>query len=211
MATESNEVLLMIANLTSITLTLYMWVVIVRVLMSWVNPNPGNQVVQFLSRLTDPALYHVRRIFPLSYAGVDFSPVILILTVVFLNDFINFSIKGLPWFPHLTGLAHGMGISGLIPIFFFCFIRMVKGFLSAYLLVVIVRTVLSFISPDLYNPIVRFVYGITEPVLYRIRSYFPFLVLGNIDLTPLVLCVAIIMFNQYALAWLMDVVFKVLA
>jgi YggT family protein len=208
---DSNGILLAIAGLTSITLSIYVWVVIIRVLMSWVNPNPGNPVVQFLARLTDPALYHVRRIFPLSYAGVDFSPVILILLVVFLNDFIAFSIRGLPGLHNLNGLAFGMAPTGIVPIFFFCFLRMVQGFLSAYMIVVIVRAVLSFISPDPYNPIVRFVYGITEPVLYRVRSLFPFLLLGNIDLSPAVLFVAIILFNRYVINWLMGIVFQVLA
>ena len=60
---------------------IYSWVVIIRVLISWINPDPYNPIVQFLRGLTDPAIEMVRRIMPsfLWSTGLDFTPLILIL------------------------------------------------------------------------------------------------------------------------------------
>jgi len=43
---------------------LYMWVVIIRVLISWINPDPYNPIVQFLRGVTDPAIETIRRFVP---------------------------------------------------------------------------------------------------------------------------------------------------
>lgn len=69
-------------------LTLYMWVVIIRVLLSWVNPDPYNPVVQFLHSVTDPVLYKIREKLPMTGIGLDFSPIILILAIQFLKIFL---------------------------------------------------------------------------------------------------------------------------
>ena len=60
---------------------LYKWVVVIRVLISWLNPDPYNPIVQFLRGVTDPAIEMVRRIMPrfLWSTGLDFTPLILIL------------------------------------------------------------------------------------------------------------------------------------
>ena len=57
------------------------WVVVARVLISWINPDPYNPIVQFLRGNTDPAIEAVRRIVPrfLWSTGLDFTPLILIL------------------------------------------------------------------------------------------------------------------------------------
>ena len=64
-------------------LSLYMWVVIIRVLISWVNPDPYNSIVQFLRGITDPALEGLRRVLPsfLWSTGLDFTPLSLILLI----------------------------------------------------------------------------------------------------------------------------------
>jgi YggT family protein len=182
----NNSLLGSLATIIGLVLTIYMWMIIIRVIISWVNPNPRNQVVQFLSRMTDPALYHVRRLVPLSYGRIDFSPIILILLLVFANDFIVTSLKG---------LAQGMPFTGVLPIFIISLIRMVQGVLFAFMILVIARAVLSWISPDPYNMIVQFIYGITEPVMYPLRRNLP-LVFGGIDLTPIILIAAIYFANS---------------
>lgn len=62
-------------------INIYMWVVIIRVLISWINPDPYNPIVQFLRGLTDPAIEAVRRIVPnfLWSTGLDFTPLLLIV------------------------------------------------------------------------------------------------------------------------------------
>ena len=199
MTSQPDSLLISLASFIGLAITIYMWVVIIRVLISWVNPNPYNPVVKFLAKVTDPVLFWVRRAIPLSYAGIDFSPVILILLLVFLHDFLVFSIMGLPMgipgWQALRGVARGMPAMGIFPIFLISLIRLVQGFLSAYMIVVIIRAVLSWISPDPYNPVVRFIYALTEPVMYRLRSILP-LAAGGIDFTPIVLIAGIYLANM---------------
>jgi YggT family protein len=77
-----------LARILDICLTVYMWLIIIRALISWVSPNPYNPIVRFLYRVTEPVLRPVRRIIPLQGLGIDFSPVIVILIILLLQDFI---------------------------------------------------------------------------------------------------------------------------
>ena len=72
-------------------LELYMYVVIARALISWVNPDPWNPIVQFLEKVTEPALAPLRRMIGWRL-GVDVSPIILILIIIFLQKFIVSSL-----------------------------------------------------------------------------------------------------------------------
>jgi YggT family protein len=62
--------------------------------------------------------------------------------------------------------------------------------LTVYTWILIARAVISWVNPDPYNPIVRFLYNVTEPVLYRVRRLVPS-VFGGIDLSPLILILAL--------------------
>ena len=70
---------------------MYMWVVIIRVLISWINPDPYNPIVQFLRSVTDPAIEAVRRLVPnfLWSTGLDFTPLILIVLLQVLMEFLR--------------------------------------------------------------------------------------------------------------------------
>jgi YggT family protein len=65
-------------------LWLYMWVIIARALISWVNPDPWNPIVQFLDRVTEPVLAPIRRLMGWRM-GIDLSPIIAILIIIFLQ------------------------------------------------------------------------------------------------------------------------------
>ena len=70
---------------------MYMWVVIIRVFISWINPDPYNPIVQFLRAVTDPAIETVRRFVPnfLWSTGLDFTPLILIVLLQVLMEFLK--------------------------------------------------------------------------------------------------------------------------
>ena len=61
--------------------SLYRWIIIIRVVISWINPDPNNPIVQFLRSITDPALDGLRRYVPrfLWSTGLDFTPLLLIV------------------------------------------------------------------------------------------------------------------------------------
>jgi len=77
-----------VAKLLNIALSLYMWVIIARAVISWVNPDPFNPIVRVLYSITDPVLYAVRRRIPLFFGGIDFSPILVILAIIFLQSFL---------------------------------------------------------------------------------------------------------------------------
>jgi YggT family protein len=68
-------------------LDIYIYIIIGRAIISWVNADPYNPIVRFLIRATEPVLSRVRRILP-AMGGVDLSPVVVILVIYFLKAFI---------------------------------------------------------------------------------------------------------------------------
>jgi YggT family protein len=75
-----------IVEVLHIVLTIYSWIVIVAALISWVNPDPYNPIVRFLYSVTEPLFATVRRLLPFQYRGIDFSPLIVLLIIVFLDQ-----------------------------------------------------------------------------------------------------------------------------
>lgn len=75
------------AKIIDVILSLYMYVVIGRAIISWVNPDPYNPIVRFLHQATEPVLSRVRRVLPY-LGGIDLSPLIVILTIYFLKEFV---------------------------------------------------------------------------------------------------------------------------
>ena len=75
-----------VAKIADIALTLYMYVIIARAILSWVNPDPYNPIVSFLYRATEPVLERVRRVLP-NLGGLDLSPIIIILGIYFIQKF----------------------------------------------------------------------------------------------------------------------------
>ena len=73
-----------VATILDTVLWLYMWVIIARALISWVNPDPWNPIVQFLERVTEPVLAPIRRLVGWRM-GIDLSPIIAILIIGFLQ------------------------------------------------------------------------------------------------------------------------------
>ncbi|MDH4300447.1 MAG: YggT family protein [Nitrospira sp.] len=84
--------LLGLATVLDYILTFYSWIVIARALISWVNPDPWNPIVQFLTRATEPVLAPIRRRLGLGM-GIDLSPLIAIAAIWFLQIAVVESIK----------------------------------------------------------------------------------------------------------------------
>ena len=84
--------LLGLATVLDYILTFYSWIIIARALLSWVNPDPWNPIVQFLTRATEPVLAPIRRRLGLGM-GIDLSPLIAIAAIWFLQIAVVQSIK----------------------------------------------------------------------------------------------------------------------
>jgi YggT family protein len=76
-----------LAMVLNVAITAYIWIIVIRALLSWVNPDPYNPIVRFLAAVTDPVLGPIRRRLPY-LGGLDISPVIVILILVFLRYFL---------------------------------------------------------------------------------------------------------------------------
>ena len=86
-----------IAELIDMLLTAYLIIVFARAVISWVNPDPYNGIVRFLYQATEPVFRAVRRRLPLlTGAGIDFTPMVVILAILFLQRFV------LPVLVHFT-------------------------------------------------------------------------------------------------------------
>ena len=91
-----------IASVTDWVLTFFMWVIIIRAIISWVNADPYNPIVQFLIRISEPILQPIRGLMGRSMmtTGMDFSPMVAILAIYFLRIFL---------IPSLIQLARQVG------------------------------------------------------------------------------------------------------
>jgi YggT family protein len=77
-----------IASLIDFILSAYIWVIIGRAIISWVSADPHNPIVRFLYEVTEPVLQRIRRFIPAFAGGIDFSPMLLILAILFLRSFL---------------------------------------------------------------------------------------------------------------------------
>ena len=88
-------VVLKLGSLFTGIIEIYIWVIIINALLSFVNPDPYNPVVQFLSRITSPAYSFVRRLMRTNYNGLDLAPLVIIIAlqvVVILGEFLFSSL-----------------------------------------------------------------------------------------------------------------------
>lgn len=85
--------LMALAQILDFALTAYMWIIIGRAVISWVNADPYNPIVRFLYEATEPLLGRIRRALPISMGGIDFSPLILIMAIMFLQSFLVPTLK----------------------------------------------------------------------------------------------------------------------
>ena len=81
-----------VAVVFNYVLHFYMWIIIARAVLSWVNPDPYNPIVRFIHNVTEPVLYRIRKKLPLDFGGIDFSPIVVILGIIFLQHFVVTSL-----------------------------------------------------------------------------------------------------------------------
>jgi YggT family protein len=79
------NIILGLARVLDTVLDIYFWIIVIRALISWVNPDPYNPIVQFLVKMTEPVLKPLRKLVPMWKLGIDLSPLIAILIISFLQ------------------------------------------------------------------------------------------------------------------------------
>jgi len=81
-----------VATILYYVLNIYMWIVVARAVLSWVSPDPYNPIVRFIHNVTEPVLYRIRRRLPVVFGGIDLSPIIVFLVILFLENFVVSSL-----------------------------------------------------------------------------------------------------------------------
>ena len=75
------NLIIFIAQTLDGLLTLYLYVVIISALMTWIEPNPYNPIVRFIYSITEPVFDWFREHVPVVFGGIDFSPLIVIIVI----------------------------------------------------------------------------------------------------------------------------------
>ena len=89
------NLLLGLAQVVGMLLSFYKWILIARVVISWVNADPYNPIVRAIVNVTEPVLYRIRRSLPVLAGGIDFSPIIAFMGIYFLEIFLVQSLVDL--------------------------------------------------------------------------------------------------------------------
>ncbi|MBF0107975.1 MAG: YggT family protein [Magnetococcales bacterium] len=184
-----------LAILLDFILGIYTWLILIRVLISWVSPDPYNPIVQFLIQATEPVLGPFRRLIP-PIAGLDLSPIAALLTVQLAQRLIVGLLRG--------GLAGGalMGFMGELLAF-------THLLLTLYMLLLCVRGGFHFhawytfkkrrpMGLNLHHPLIRFVFQVTEPAIKPLRRWAP--TVSGLDITPFIavmIVLAVLSFLQH--------------
>ncbi|MEE9912957.1 MAG: YggT family protein [Deltaproteobacteria bacterium] len=87
-AITTSNLIIALAKVIDIVLTVYMWIIVARALISWVNPDPYNKLVIFLYRITEPVLRPIRKMIPRHSLPIDFAPLVVLLIIIFLQYFL---------------------------------------------------------------------------------------------------------------------------
>lgn len=84
-----NNFLQAIAGLLDTLLSIYVWIIIISVILTWVNPDPHNPIVRILNNLTEPVFRQVRKLLPFTViGGIDLSPIVVLILVEFVKMFL---------------------------------------------------------------------------------------------------------------------------
>ncbi|MCK5418762.1 MAG: YggT family protein [Desulfobacterales bacterium] len=89
------NLLIAVATVLDYVMVIFMFITIARAVLSWVSPDPYNPIVRFIHNVTEPVLYQIRKKLPMMYGGIDFSPIVVILIIIFLRIFVVGSLEGL--------------------------------------------------------------------------------------------------------------------
>lgn len=153
---------------------IYGWVLIIRVLLTWISPNPHTPAMRILSRLTDPVLNLGRRFFPLILGGIDFSPIVVIILLQLVGWVLG------TW---LIALGQGSPAFILAPLLALAVVELLNSIAWILIILMALRLIMALVNPSPYNIVVQVVYSLTEPLLAPLRRLLP-PGPGGMDLRP---------------------------
>lgn len=146
---------------------IYIWIIIIAAILSLLQVDPRQPAVEIINRLTEPVFSFVRKKMPfVVVGGLDLSPLVLIVGLQLLSSLLTGNI-------------------------FVALIGIISSITYTYIMLIIVAVILSYVQVNPYNPIVQIIRRLTEPPLKFVREKLPFVVIGGIDLSPIVVIFAL--------------------
>lgn len=184
-----NTFLVTLGQLIGLVTWLYVILIIIRVLLTWVNPNPYSPFMRFLSKAVDPVLNRGRKMMPFTLGGIDFSPILVIIFLQIIGLVIG------EWFIQI-GLGHPVTV--ILPLLALNLIRLLDSIAWILMVIMVARVIMSLVNPSPYNIIVQIIYGLSEPLLAPMRRWFP-VGPGGLDLRALIFLVIVILVRMVLL------------
>lgn len=83
------DLILIFVQMFQLVMTVYIYIVVARAIISWVNPDPYNPIVRFLHNATDPVLFRIRKLIPLQFGGIDFTPILFLFGLFFIQRIVS--------------------------------------------------------------------------------------------------------------------------
>jgi YggT family protein len=187
-----------LATLSEWGFTIYEWIVIIAILISWVAPDPRNPIVQFLNNMTLPVWNQVQAWLP--SALKLFSAYITLLGVWFLKIFVPGTLRALARYSaDQLGMADLPGV--VVGFFLFALGLVVQSLLFFLMLLLVIWFFLTLINPSVNNPIVRTLYVLVDPFITPIQRRLP---RQKVDVSPLLAAGAFLLLNLLAVAPLVN-------
>ena len=172
-----NSVLETLAIVINIVLIVYVWIIVIRALISWVNPDPNNPFIIFINRITEPALKLARRLTP-STGRIDLSPIVAIFAIIFIRIFLVGTLLLLAEYGENFQAIYILGI------FVYSIMSLVRMVIHFLIIILVIWAIISWVNPNPYNPIVLALFAIVDPILRPIQRIIP--PIGGFDITPIV-------------------------
>jgi len=166
---------------------LYILIVMLRFVLQIVRADFYNPMSQFIVKATNPVLRPLRRYVP-GAGGIDLASVVVMIVLKYVELSVTAWVVGHS--PHVAGvlmLSVAQLLSLLVNVFFFA---------------IIIQVILSWVNPGNYNPVIALVYSLTEPLLGPARRVIP--PIGGLDLSPIVVIVALKLVDLLFIAPIMD-------
>jgi YggT family protein len=191
------QALAVLADVSYWALTLYLWIIIVAVLLSWVTPDPRNPLVRFLNRMSMPAINAMSGILPARWRL--FASYAALLLVIFGIDFVPGVFRTFAAFA--GGRIDGAGLPAPLAGFFVYGVAdVIYQFCYFLIFVLVVWFVLTMVSPSVHNPIVRMLYFLVDPIIAPIQRILPRM---RVDLSPLIAAGVFLLINMFLVTRLM--------
>ena len=181
-----------LATIVEWGLTVYEWMILAAIVLTWVNPDPRNPIVLFLNRMTQPVWNWLQVVLPPSLRLL--SAYVSLLLVWFLRIFLPGTLQSLARYnERMLGLGD---LPGVIAGYFLLGLGIVAQSLLFFLmLVLVIWFVLTLVNPSINNPIVRMLYVLVDPFISPIQRRLP---RQRIDVSPLLAAGAFLLLNVLA-------------